>query len=174
MTQALLNRLPVRLLSSYEPEAKAGRLNSDSRSASSAVSEDKEIPRSRIPFATGKAVRAARCRAARVRPASDLLTGAAARNHLKVSELPEVLLSRLQPAFELIEKSPIGALGDELLRARLYQPRFVQAQRVKPERVLVIVFAPFVVRNLGERLEGVVVARREAAIDDEPRRPGRL
>src|SRR5438105_12047679 len=80
-------------------------------------------------------------------PASE----AVARNRRRVHIiLIEVLLSRLQLAFELVEKSPIGTLGDELLRARLYQPRFVQAQRIKPERVLVIVFAPFVVGNLRE------------------------
>src|SRR4029077_17126231 len=106
-----------------------------------------------------------------IAPASEAVT----RNRRCVHIIfTEVLRSRLQLALELVEEAPIGALGDDLLRARLYQPGFVQAQRIKPQRVLVIVFAPFVVRNLRECLEGIVVARREAAIDDALRRPGRL
>ena len=39
--------------------------------------------------------------------------------------------SRLQLAFEFIEETPIGMFRDELLRAGLDQPCFMQSQRVK-------------------------------------------
>ncbi len=34
----------------------------------------------------------------------------------------------LQLFFQLIEEAPVGALGDELLRGRLDEPDFMQAQ----------------------------------------------
>src|SRR5215472_8970403 len=46
----------------------------------------------------------------------------------------------LQLAFELIQEAPIGAFGNDLLRARLDHAHFVQAERVKPDRVLGVVF----------------------------------
>src|ERR1700746_173865 len=49
--------------------------------------------------------------------------------------LPPSQGSRLQLAFELVQKAPIRAVGDDLVRARLDQARLVQPQRVKPHRV---------------------------------------
>src|SRR6516225_1851589 len=43
---------------------------------------------------------------------------------------------RLQLAFKLVEKAPVGTIGDDLLRARFDQAHFVEAQSVPPDRVL--------------------------------------
>src|SRR6516162_4535169 len=48
----------------------------------------------------------------------------------------------LQLAFELVQEPPIGALGDDLLRARLDDSRFVQAQGIEPDGILGVVFPP--------------------------------
>src|SRR5262249_402560 len=82
---------------------------------------------------------------------------------------PSAGASRLHLAFELIEESPIGVLGDDPLRRRLDQTDFTQAQGVEADRVLRIVFAPTIVGNILERLQRVVVAPRKAAIDEPPR-----
>src|SRR5712691_6896277 len=43
--------------------------------------------------------------------------------------------SPLQLALELVEDPPVGALGDDLLWARLHDAGFVQAERVKADGV---------------------------------------
>jgi hypothetical protein len=49
---------------------------------------------------------------------------------------------RLQLAFQLVEKTPIGGVSDDLLRGRLDQTGFAQAKRVPPtgdaERMAVV------------------------------------
>src|SRR6266446_3278394 len=82
--------------------------------------------------------------------------------------------SRLQLAFELVQEVPIRAVGDDLLRARLDHSGFMQAQRVEADRVLGVVLAPIIVWNVFQRLESVIIARGEAAIDEAPRDPRRL
>src|SRR2546423_10747671 len=67
-------------------------------------------------------------------------------------------VSPLQLAFELVEKTPVGVVGDDLLRARLDEAGLVQPQRVEPDSVLGVIFPPFVVCILVERLQGVIVA----------------
>src|SRR2546430_394480 len=52
--------------------------------------------------------------------------------------------SRLQLALELVEKAPIGALQDQLLRVRFDKADIVQAEGIEANRVLRVVFAPFV------------------------------
>src|SRR6516162_4864831 len=79
-----------------------------------------------------------------------------------IGNLPSVF-SRLQLTFELVEEAPIGTLGNDLLRARFDHADFVQAQRVKADRVLGIVFAPFVVGNVAYRLLHIFVASRRKA-----------
>jgi hypothetical protein len=49
---------------------------------------------------------------------------------------------RLQLTFQLVEETPVGALGDERVRARLDHADLVQPERIEPERVLGIVLAP--------------------------------
>ena len=61
---------------------------------------------------------------------------------------------RPQLAFQFVEEAPIGVLGDDLLRRRLDQTVFMEAQRVEADRVLGIVFAPSIVGNIVERSAG--------------------
>src|SRR5215472_86356 len=81
---------------------------------------------------------------------------------------------RLQLAFELVEKAPIGSIGDDLLRARFNETRLAHPQRVEPQRVLGVVFAPFVVGVVVQRLQRVVVTLGETAIDEPPRGARRI
>src|SRR6516164_10332460 len=74
--------------------------------------------------------------------------------------------SGLQLAFELVQELPIGAVGNDLLRVRFDEARFIQSQGVKADRVLGVVLAPFVVRQLTKHLKRVVVASGETAIDE--------
>src|SRR6516162_8419678 len=78
--------------------------------------------------------------------------------------------SCLQLALELVEKAPIGVFGDDLLRARFDETHLVQAQRVKPQRVLRIILAPFVVAVFAQRLQGIFITIGEASRDDAPGR----
>ena len=82
--------------------------------------------------------------------------------------------SRLQFAFELVEEAPIGIFCDNLLWSRLYHADFVQTQGVEADCVLGVVFAPFIVGDLVERLKGIVVGTGEAAGDDSARNPRRI
>src|SRR6516162_2028606 len=82
--------------------------------------------------------------------------------------------SRFQLAFELVKEAPVRAVDDDLLRARLDEARFAHAQGVEPERIIGIVFAPFVVRVVVQSLQCVVVALRETAIDELPRGTRRI
>src|SRR6516162_18741 len=71
-----------------------------------------------------------------------------ARTRRRVSIIGIVSLtvcSRLQLAFQLIEKAPIGAVGDDFLRGRLDEPGVTHAQRVEADCVLRVVFPPSVV-----------------------------
>src|SRR5215472_2819019 len=74
-----------------------------------------------------------------------------------IGSLPKSVCSRLQFAFERVEEAPIRTFGDDLLRARLDEAGFPQPQRVEPEGILGVVFAPFVVRKLAQRLEDIFV-----------------
>src|SRR5262249_22303669 len=82
--------------------------------------------------------------------------------------------SAFQLALELIEEPPVGALGDDLLRARLHDAALVQAQSVEADGVFVVVVAPLVVGYLFERLERVVVLLGIALVDEQPRCPRRI
>src|SRR5262249_51250140 len=74
-----------------------------------------------------------------------------------------------QLAFELVQKTPIGILGNDLLRSRLDQPRIAQPQRIKSDGILGVVVPPFVVLDFANSLEGVVVLARDASVDELPR-----
>src|SRR6266516_3802568 len=65
--------------------------------------------------------------------------------------------SPLQLAFELVEESPIRAVGNDPVGARLDQAALAQPQRIEPDRILSIVLPPLVVREFLQRLERVVV-----------------
>src|SRR5215831_5691057 len=76
---------------------------------------------------------------------------------------------RLQLAFQLVEEAPVGVFGQDLLRTRFNHPCLAQTQRIEPDRIRGIIFAPLVVRILLQRLKRIYVARCEAALDQPPR-----
>src|SRR5271163_3451593 len=84
------------------------------------------------------------------------------------------LASRLQLAFELVQETPIRAIGDDLLWTRLDHADFVQTKGVEPDRILSVVLPPFVVGDLVQRLKGIVVGRGEAAGDNPTRDARRI
>ena len=103
-------------------------------------------------------------------PASDaVVREAAAGLHHRHRKPPLLAASRLQLAFELVQEPPVGAVGDDLLRARLDHADLVQAQGIEADRVLGVVLPPYVVGDLVQGLQRIVVALGEAAIDDQPR-----
>src|SRR6516162_8257816 len=85
-----------------------------------------------------------------------------------IARLP--LGSRLELASELVQKAPVGAVGDDLLRGRFHKARLVEPKSIKPDRILGIVLRPFVVAVFPERLQRIVVSSSDAAIDESPSR----
>src|SRR5690349_12031561 len=77
--------------------------------------------------------------------------------------------SRLHLALEFVEKTPIRVLGDQRLRARPNQARLLQPKPIEAERVLGIVVTPYVVPDLAQRLQRIVVARRIPLLDEQLR-----
>src|SRR5215813_1956685 len=69
---------------------------------------------------------------------------------------------------QLVEETPLGALGDDLLWARRDHPGLVQTQRIEAHRVFGIILAPAVIGDLLHRLQGIIVAWCEASLYDEP------
>src|SRR5215813_4480972 len=57
---------------------------------------------------------------------------------------------------ELIEKAPVGALRNELLRSGFDHPHFTQPQSKEADAVLRAVLAPLPVGKLSYRLHGVL------------------
>src|SRR5207253_7266046 len=66
---------------------------------------------------------------------------------------------------QLVQESPVGRPGDELLRIRLEHPGLVEPKCVEADGVLGVVRAPLPVRQLLQHLEDVVVARSEISVD---------
>src|SRR6266850_1831282 len=83
-------------------------------------------------------------------------------------------VSSLQFLLQLLEEPPVSTLRDQALRRRLDHPRLAEAEGIEADGVLRIVDAPLVVRNILHGLERIVVARREAAVDEGPSGPLRL
>src|SRR5262249_22029564 len=73
--------------------------------------------------------------------------------------------SALQLALELVEEAPVGALRDDLLRARLDHAGLAQAKRIETPGTLGVGAPPQRVADLFHGLEGVVVAI--AAVGDD-------
>src|ERR1700674_2159916 len=71
----------------------------------------------------------------------------------------------LQLLLQLVEEPPVGALGDQLLRARLDHARLVQAERVEADRVLGAVLAPPAVGDVLHGLQRVLVRVGEPPVD---------
>src|SRR5690606_18982719 len=78
--------------------------------------------------------------------------------------------SRPPLARELVDEAPVGARGQQRVRARVDPARLVQAERVEAQRVRRIVLVPEVERQLLDCLQGVVVSFGEAALDEAARR----
>src|SRR6516162_930289 len=100
-----------------------------------------------------------------------------ARTRRRVSIIGIVSLtvcSPLQLAFKLVEETPVGVFGDHLVWGRFDEPGVAHAQRIEADRVLRVVFPPSVVWDVLKRLQRIVVARSEAAIDEQPRGTRRL
>src|SRR2546428_4335593 len=79
--------------------------------------------------------------------------------------------SSLQLLLQLVEKAPVGPLGDELLRARLHHTDLVEPQRIEAHGVLGVVLAPLGVWEPTDRFERILIALGVAAIDDQARCP---
>src|SRR5712691_1926047 len=77
----------------------------------------------------------------------------------------------LQLLLQLLEEAPVSALGNDLLRAALDHPGLVQTQGVEAHRILGVVLAPLVVRDVFDGLESVVVVLRVALVHKEPSGP---
>src|SRR5437016_323149 len=82
--------------------------------------------------------------------------------------------SCLQLAFEFVEEAPISVFGEDLLRARLDQSRFVKAQGIKPDCVLGVVVPPIGVRQFAQGLTLVIILAGEAPMRNVLRNPRRL
>src|SRR5262245_22274005 len=72
----------------------------------------------------------------------------------------------LQLLLELVDEPPVGALGDNLLRARLDHSSLMQPQGIEAQRVFGIVLAPPRVDDILHRPDGIVVARRDSLVDE--------
>src|SRR5262249_31077647 len=73
----------------------------------------------------------------------------------------------LQLALQFVQKAPIGVFGDELLWVGLDQTGLVQPQCIEAERVLGIQVAPTVVTDFAQRLQRIVVTRRDSSVDHQ-------
>src|SRR5437868_11755474 len=80
----------------------------------------------------------------------------------------------LQLALYFVEKAPIGAVGDDLIGRRLDHAGLVQPQRIKPHGVSAVIVAPFAVRDLAHRAQGVVVIVVGLAVEHAAGRPLRI
>ena len=70
---------------------------------------------------------------------------AASARSLRCDRLNQAGVIDLDAADPLVQEAPIAAFGKDLLRVGFDEAEFVQAQRVKADGVLGVVFAPFVV-----------------------------
>src|SRR6516165_8521660 len=77
---------------------------------------------------------------------------------------------RLQLAFDLVEKAPVGAVGDDLLGGRFDQSGFAQAKSVPADRVLRIELPPLVI-VVRQRLSGIVGSRNATSGGEAPGGP---
>src|ERR1043166_8366520 len=80
----------------------------------------------------------------------------------------------LQLLLQLSEEAPIGALGDELLRACFDHPSLVKTEGIKAHRVLRVELPPLVIRQFLHGLQGVLVVLCVTIIYQEPSRALRV
>src|SRR5947208_2776015 len=107
-----------------------------------------------------RAPSAASARGARMRPAAPA-NESVVRKRRRVWVIGiGILLSlklRLQLAFDLVQKAPVGAVSDDLLRTAFDHAELVHPQRVKANRVFGVVFPPGAVGVLGQCLQRIVI-----------------
>src|SRR5262245_40532285 len=84
---------------------------------------------------------------------------------------PLPALSALQLAFELVQKAPVGPLGDDLVGARFDHAGVAQPKRIEAYRVLGVIAAPFRVWDFPHSLKRIVVWI--ASVRDDTRGPFR-
>src|SRR5262249_53728296 len=72
----------------------------------------------------------------------------------------------LELALELVEEAPVGCVGDHFVGREFDHAGFAQPQRIEANRILGIIVTPFVVRDLLQGLQRIVVPRRKPAVDD--------
>jgi hypothetical protein len=82
--------------------------------------------------------------------------------------------SGLELFLELVEKSPVRALGDELFRTRLDEADLVQTQSMEAERVLGIGISPAAIRQVLQNCQCHLVARLVPLGGQIARRPLRF
>src|SRR5262245_37739609 len=75
----------------------------------------------------------------------------------------------LQLLRQFVEETPVGALGQELVRGILEHPDLVEAQGVEAQGVLRAIFTPSTVGELLYDLKGMVIAFGKALVDHELR-----
>src|SRR5216684_8014436 len=104
---------------------------------------------------------------------SSEMRSAASRGHASISNASSNnvrttavrMISALQLALEFVHETPVRSFCNDLVGIRLDHAAFAQPQRVEPDRVFGIVIAPFVIGHVIQRLQCVVVASREPAVD---------
>src|SRR4051812_6428882 len=65
--------------------------------------------------------------------------------------------SAFQFTFDLSEEAPVRAVGNDLVGGGFDHAALVQPQRVESDRVFRVVFAPFVVAKLRQRLQRIII-----------------
>jgi len=71
----------------------------------------------------------------------------------------------LQLPLEFVPLIPVGAVGKNLVWARLDHADFAQPKRVEADRIVGAVLAPLCIGNILERLECVVIPAGEPTFD---------
>src|SRR5215467_3343969 len=77
----------------------------------------------------------------------------------------------LQLLLELVEEPPVGAVGEDLLRARFDHPGFLEPDCVEAHGVGRVGDSPRVVRERLHRLQRAVIAGRVAVVHKKSSRP---
>src|SRR6266481_2727315 len=80
----------------------------------------------------------------------------------------------LQLLLQLVEGAPIGASGEDLLRARLDHPRLMEPERVEAHRIGRVVLPPPGVGDLLQGLQRIGVVPHKAPVYERPSDPIRL
>ena len=139
------------------------------RSISSAIytEESQRAPFRKLTVVVSRGPSAASTCGAPIKPAAPAATMPPIKpRRVWIRTIATFLSSRLQLAFELVQEAPVRAVGDDLLGRRLDHPGLMHPKSIEADRVLGVVFPPFVIGDRTQCLEGIIVPRGEAAIDE--------